>query len=301
MGLYQASLITRRVRRTKLEVTELDDKLFSIVQEQQPVIVRQAFYVAVGLGLVPKVEEYAGYGVVQFRLLKMRRSGRLPYDWVVDESRIVMGPNLYPGPEEFLRQEARLYRLDLWLNRPVRVQVWCEKLSIAGVLADVTYPTAVQLYPARGFSSETFVWRAAQEIRLGFEEHGQRTVVLYVGDWDPSGRLMDPDIERRLVKLGAGDAISEFRRVAVTQEQVREWKLPTRPTKRRGNPHARSFRGPSVEVEAVPPARLRELLTAAIRSYHDEHELKVLETIEAEQIRGLEMLATLWRRRDKRR
>lgn len=89
---YQSRPIRRR--RTRAEVERLDDALFGIIKKHQPVSPRQGFYLAVGAGLVPKVETYAGYGVVQRRILIMRRSGRMPYEWIEDESRFVMGPNL---------------------------------------------------------------------------------------------------------------------------------------------------------------------------------------------------------------
>jgi hypothetical protein len=40
--------------------------------------------------------------------------------------------------------------------------------------------------------------------------------------------------------------------------------LPTRPTKREGNPHARGFEGDSVDLYAMPPAELRRLTAECI-------------------------------------
>ena len=49
-----------------------------------------------------------------------------------------------------------------------------------------------------------------------------------------------------------------FERVAVTPEQIVEWKLQTRPTKTEaaGNRHAKVFIGDSVELDAIPIPRL---------------------------------------------
>ena len=47
--------------------------------------VRQVFYQATVHGLVPKEE--TGYDTVQRILAKMRRDGKLPWNWIVDNTR----------------------------------------------------------------------------------------------------------------------------------------------------------------------------------------------------------------------
>jgi len=63
----------------------------------------------------------------------------------------------------------------------------------------------------------------------------------YFGDQDPSGLWIWRDLQRKIRRY-APHAVS-FERVAVTPEQIREYRLPTRPTKREGNTHAKNFRG----------------------------------------------------------
>jgi hypothetical protein len=63
---------------------------------------------------------------------------------------------------------------------------------------------------------------------------------------------------------GVGDAFErsggdEFVRVAVNPEQIEEFDLPTRPTKKTDS-RAKTFEGESVEVDAIPPARLRQMV-----------------------------------------
>ena len=53
--------------------------------------------------------------------------------------------------------------------------------------------------------------------------------------------------------------------LALTEEQIDEWHLPTRPTKR-SDSRARSF-GVSVELDAIDPRRLRSLVERAIRKH----------------------------------
>jgi hypothetical protein len=73
----------------------------------------------------------------------------------------------------------------------------------------------------------------------------------------------------------APDAEIEFERVAVTPEQIEELKLQTRPTKLTDS-RARSFTGESVEVDAIPPATLREMVSDCITRHVDESAYRVM-------------------------
>jgi len=84
------------------------------------------------------------------------------------------------------------------------------------------------------------------------------------GDHDPSGVLIPQTIKRRLnefcEKFDCPAPL--FERVALTEEQIEEFNLPTRPTKREGNKHANKFEGDSVELDAPPACTLRDMVRA---------------------------------------
>jgi hypothetical protein len=81
-----------------------------------------------------------------------------------------------------------------------------------------------------------------------------------------------------------------LKRLAVTEEQIEEWSLPTRPTKR-SDSRARSFGSPiSVELDAIDPRRLRSLVERAIRKHLPKKKYEALmaqEEREREQLRKL--------------
>ena len=83
---------------------------------------------------------------------------------------------------------------------------------------------------------------------------------------------------------------ADFERVAVTPAQVKRWKLPTRPTKK-SDSRAGSFTGDSVELDAIPPHRLRSLARQAIERHVDQRQLGVLRTYEAQERKVLERMA----------
>jgi hypothetical protein len=69
----------------------------------------------------------------------------------------------------------------------------------------------------------------------------------------------------------------------VTPKQISRWSLPTRPTKREGNTHARGFEGDSVELDAIPAASLRKLVRDCIEWHIDKHQLEILRAAEASE------------------
>jgi hypothetical protein len=263
-------------------------QLYDILRAQNPMTVRQVFYrmVTQPQPLIAKTE--AEYKRTVGRLLvEMRRSGDIPFRWIADNTRWMRKPQSYDSLEEALENTARTYRRDLWTNQDVYVEVWTEKDALAGVLLDVTREWDVPLMVAKGFASVSFLYSAAEHI----QEIDKPTYIYYFGDHDPSGVAIDRRIERDLRGFAPGAEI-HFERVAVTPEQIREWKLPTRPTKRSEHDHrAKTFRGDSVEVDAIAPDTLRRLVRECIEQHIDPRRLKRLKAVERLERATLEQYA----------
>ena len=65
-------------------------------------------------------------------------------------------------------------------------------------------------------------------------------------------------------KKAGRDAEIHFERLAVTDEQIRDWRLPSRPTKTTDMRAAAFANRRSVELDAIDPNRLRKLVEDAI-------------------------------------
>jgi hypothetical protein len=279
-----------------------------------PMTVRQVFYRLTSEGVIAKTEaEYKG--TVCRLLAEMRRSGEIPYTWLADATRWMRKPTTYSSMEEALNRTAATYRRALWDDAPVAVELWLEKEALAGVLVDVTDEWDVPLMVTRGYPSMSFLHSAAATIKER-HDYGQHTHIYYFGDRDPSGVDIDravveglmegidsmrPMAEDMLLEVaGAFDDEAPhsadlyecltFERVAVTEEQVADWDLPTRPTKRTDT-RSKGFKGESVELDAIPAQDLCELAREAIERHVDQHQLSVLRTVEQEERRDLERLA----------
>jgi hypothetical protein len=80
-------------------------------------------------------------------------------------------------------------------------------------------------------------------------------------------------------------------RLAVTEAQVYQLDLPTRPAKQTDS-RAQGFNGGSVEVDAIPPTVLRQIVEAAITQHIDRHELDITRTYEQAERDVLARLAS---------
>ena len=255
----------KRKRRTRAEIAALDEALWHIAGEHAPCTVRQVYYRAVVAELCDKTS--AGYNLVQRRLLAMRRDGRVPYSHIQDNARTYYGRTRYRDLLEFgLSASRHLYALDYWRDSDVAVELWVESDSIAGTLIDtVVHEWGLRLHVARGFSSETFLYNAAAEIR----DDGRPTHVYTLSDFDPSGVNLADDIAAKLTRFARPVPVL-VERIALSGAQVDAWGLPTRPLKRsdrRAPGFEREHGSRSCELEAVPPNTLRELVSAAIAAH----------------------------------
>ncbi len=264
---YLASHIKRR-RSTKAEVEQRRAALFEIVSDMQPMTVRQVFYQASVRGIVDKSE--GGYTKVQTDLVQMRRAGVLPYHWLADNTRWQRKPLTFNSVQEALDDTARLYRKSLWADADAYVEIWLEKDALAGVVYPVTDMFDVPLMVARGYASLSFLHSAAEHIST----LDVPTFIYHFGDFDPSGVNAAAKIEETLRELAP---ISEiiFERIAVTLRQIEDWNLPTRPTKTTDS-RAKTFGEISVELDAIHPDNLRDLVQRVIERHLPPSQYQVL-------------------------
>jgi hypothetical protein len=258
--------------------------LLEIVTEIEPCSVRQAFYQATVRGIVEKAE--AGYDKVERALVKLRRDGRLPWQWIVDYTRQRVQPTTFTSASQALRSLAQGYRRSLWFDAPEYVQIWLEKEALLGVVSPVTRELDVPLMPARGYSSITFLHGAAREIA----RQRKPTFIYHLGDFDPSGKNAADTIERDLRHM-APSVLIHFERLAVLPEQITAWRLPTRPTKT-SDTRAKAWRGgDSVELDAIEPERLRSLVREAIMRHITPEQIAITRAWEGADRTRLRTLA----------
>jgi hypothetical protein len=268
---YPASQI-KRARATKAEVEHRRRMLLRIITDMKPMTVRQAFYQATVLGLVDKSD--AGYDKVQTDLVHLRKTGALPYSWLADNTRWQRKPETFGSVQEALEDTARIYRKSLWRDADAYVEVWLEKDALSGVVYPITELYDVPVMVARGYASLSFLHGAAEYIN----DLDVPTYIYHLGDFHPSGVNAGEKIEETLREL-APDADITFERIGVTREQIRVWNLPTRPTKEKDS-RANNFGKVSVELDAIRPRDLRDIVEQAIQRHLPLEQLEVLKAAE---------------------
>lgn len=291
--IYKTRLI-KRARRTKAAISQLKDALYEVIEQYRPMTVRQVYYQAVTRALIDKTE--TAYKNVVCRLLAdMRRDEHLPYDWIADNTRWMRKPNTYSGLAAMLDNAQQTYRRAIWDEQDCYVEVWLEKEALAGVLLDVTAEWDVPLMVTRGYPSLSFIHSAAEVIR----NQDKPVYLYYFGDHDPSGVDIPRTVEEGIREL-APDVDLHFERVAVTVEQIDEYQLPTRPTKKTDS-RSKSFEGESVEVDAIEPDQLRELCEQIIVQHVDQNVLKRMKTVEEAERDTLALLPSILSRLKRKR
>lgn len=158
------------------------------------------------------------------------------------------------------------YFKNKWENQPIYPEVFIEKKALQGVFASVCDRKRIALSPCKGYPSLTFLYEAAQRFKAA-NEQGKQCVILYFGDYDPSGEDIPRSVQQNLEAMGAN---VEVRRVALMEDQVVEWKLPPAPAKTTDSRTANWDGLGQVELDAVEPKKLQRICEEAIDELFNE-------------------------------
>ena len=270
-----------RKRRNQQEMETIKDAIYNFAQEMRPVSVRQIFYNLTTQNIVDKTKN--GYEQVVSISGKMREDGELPFSWVADATRWMRKPDTHDTLMDALEITKETYRKNLWANQSVNVEIWIEKEALSGVVYPITARWDVPLMPTKGYPSKTFLYTSAEDLRM------DKTNYIYMlSDYDPSGVDLSRNTEATLRRYADDDCDITFERIAVTESQINEWELPSRPTKK-SDARAKSFTGESVDLDAIPPDELRNLVSDSITQHIDDDNYQQLCEIESAERESLEV------------
>jgi len=282
---------TRKGRGMAQASLDLIEAMYAITEVAQPITGRGVGYKLFVQGLIPSVSRSDMQRV--YRLLKQaREQGIIPWEWIVDETRSIERVATWDDPEAYARTVARSYRRDFWNQQPHRIQVWSEKGTVRGVLAPVLDHLAVGFFPVHGFSSATAVHDIAED------DDGRPLIVLYVGDFDPSGMHMsEEDLPRRLAEYGAAHVT--LRRIALLRPQLRG--LPSFPASdKRTDPRypgfVRNYGDRCWELDAMDPNDLRDCVEREVKELIEPVAWARCEVVNAAEQESLRTVLGQWGR-----
>ena len=226
-------------------------------------------------------------------LLTAREQGIIPWEWIVDETRSLERVSTWDNPDQYARAVANSYRRDFWNQQPHRVEVWSEKGTVRGVLAPVLDHYAVGFRVMHGFSGATTIHDVAED------DDGRLLIVLYVGDFDPSGMFMsEVDLPARLEKYDGEHVV--LKRIALTRQQVRG--LPSFPAADKIKDsrykwfvanHGRQC----WELDAMDPNDLRDCVEREIKAWIEPVAWERCEVVNKAEQESLKTVLEQWGRR----
>lgn len=160
----------------------------------------------------------------------------------------------------------KAYSKNRWENQPYYVEVFIEKKALQNVFYPVCSRNRVGLAPVKGYPSLTFLHQAKERFEEAIERD-KTPVILYFGDYDPSGEDIPRSIEDNLSRMGVD---VDVRRQALFEHQVIEWKLPPAPAKETDSRTANWNGLGQVELDAVDPDKLKQMCQDAIDDVFDD-------------------------------
>lgn len=224
------------------------------------VTLRQLFYRLVSNGTLPNTQ--SAYKCLSARTAEARRRGQFPD--LIDRGREIHRHRSFEGPEQARSWLTAIYRRDRTEGQEFSVYLGVEKAGMVVQLESWFGTLGVPILALGGYSSQSYVDEVWREV----DESERDAVLLYAGDFDPSGEDIDRDF---LARTGCFDKVV---RVALSPTQVVAYDLPPQPGKATDS-RARGFierHGQLVQVEldALPPETLRDLYQDALAEFWDE-------------------------------
>ena len=199
-----------------LVLNEIDTALDYFNNEGVKPTLRTLFYYLFSKKLIPNTRSsYKGLSRV---LVKARKDGRYPWDFLEDKTRVSYGEfedlkhsvtdlepfnndmadrlenfNLDDLVDEYFDYQIPEFFVGKWADQPIAIEIWIEKEALASVLSNWCTYWYLPIKINRGYSSWTFIYNNVQELKDNLTRH-DKIHIYYLGDLDYSG----VDIQRFL-------------------------------------------------------------------------------------------------------
>ncbi|WP_225934378.1 MULTISPECIES: hypothetical protein [unclassified Cupriavidus] len=266
-----------------------------VLAEIRPTTVRSVCYQLFTRGLIANMSKNETAKVSRL-LTGARERGEIPWHWIVDETRGVEQAAQWRDGVSFIDSVMSQYRKDYWREQPYHVEVLSEKGTVRGVLASVLDEYGVAFRVMHGFGSATVL----NDMAGAIASRDKPTVLLYVGDWDPSGLYMSQeDMFDRLIAYGAIDFT--LQRIALTEADVKRGDLPyfeatTKTGDARYQWFVQRYGDRCWELDAMNPNDLRQRLDDSILEYLDVDAWNHMIEIERAERESMEGFMGQWKR-----
>lgn len=231
-----------------------------------PLTLRQIFYRLVATFHYDKTER--AYKRLCDVLVRARRARFIPFDVIRDDGWTRTDPGGFGDVADFydaVSSAVEKYKVDKQHRQPRRIILLVEAAGMVPQVQRVADRYSVQVMSSSGFDSVTIKYKLALEL----QQEGRPALLLHIGDLDPSGVcIFDSMRADVLAFMNGASSTTEFRRLALTPEQVELYQLPTAPPKetdRRGNGVLETC-----QAEALPPDVLASIVDQVLKDNVDQ-------------------------------
>jgi hypothetical protein len=288
MSTEQIQTSTKKVRSRGQRSLDLIDAMLRIAAAAHPITGRGVGYKLFSENLIGSMGRKDMAAV--YRLLKLaREDGTIPWGWIVDETRELERVASWDDPDDYADCVAISYRRDFWRQQPVRVEVWSEKGTVRGVLQPVLDEYAIGFRVLHGFGSATIINDVAES------NNDRPLIILYIGDFDPSGMFMSAcDIPERLRRYG-GNHVSIERIALLPRDCDRLGRRPAfNVSEKKKDPRASWFKRTygqwCWELDAMDPNDLRARVEVMIERHIEPvawERCRIINEVERESLRDV--------------
>lgn len=291
------------------------DKALDYFQSQdiKPTL-RTLFYWLVSKTLIPNTHN--AFTMLSRRMVDVRKKGRFAWDCIEDKTRNKLG-DLYDGSfdprvtekierilntkleafseddiptiDDMIRKHFNNFDSDLidfrvmrWAEQPTVCEIWIEKEALASTIKNWTEKYQIPINVCRGYDSWTNIYTRVLDLESLLKRNHKKVIIFYLGDLDPSGVDIDRFLMEALEFFNLDKSKIEFKRLAITEEQVEKYRLPPRPedaetlAKLNRDSRMKTYdkTKPIVELDALVayvPDNFRKEIEEAIQSVWDEN------------------------------
>ena len=283
----------RRGRGKAQKSLDLINAAYRILSEIEPASVRAVCYRLFNEKLIASMAK-SETNRVGTQVTWAREHREIPWEWIVDGTREIERPHTWDDPGQLLKSCARQYRQDFWRQQETLLILCSEKSTVAGTVKPVTDQYGVGFLSLHGYSSATSAHDLANLSKYSIRD----VVLIYIGDWDPSGMHMsEVDLPGRVDRYGG---FVEIRRIALTADDTA--RLGHAPSfsadEKRRDPryswYVERYGRHCWELDALDPNTLRERVEAAIREYIDWDEWERCAKVEEAERASLLEVVGAW-------
>jgi len=278
-------------------ITKANEIVSEYVADGFVLTLRQLYYQMVARDIIEnKTQSYKRLGAI---LNDARYAGLVDWSALEDRTRNLKSQSHWTDPADIIYSAARSFALDKWSTQKQRPEIWVEKEALAGIVERAGQTNDVSYLSCRGYMSASEMYEAAQRIRAR-RRAGQETLIIYLGDHDPSGLDMsDGDIPKRFETFLSkyGQSPVEVNRVALNWDQIEQYQPPPNPAKETDSRFAAyqdQFGDESWELDALDPNTLLTLIQDAIDAIKDQDAFEERAALEAGQRRILTAASERW-------